>query len=103
MERGEHGRGFVPRVKHDESWTRAQADGHQLVTRAEGDDGCLLFGDPGAYVRRERSAVGGKAYRVRLLQIVGFPVAGDSALSEEKERHCQYRIRQKQKGSFEPV
>src|SRR5258705_11148637 len=30
-------------------------------------------------------------------------VAGDSALSEEKERNSEYRVRENQQGSLEPV
>jgi hypothetical protein len=43
-------------------------------------------------MRREGGTVRGEAYRVWLLQVVGFPVAGDSALSEEKECYSEYRI-----------
>ena len=42
-------------------------------------------------------------YCVWLLQVVGFPVACDGAWSEKEERHSQYRVREEQKYSFEPV
>ena len=103
MQRGEYGPRVVSRVEDHETRARAQTNGHQLVTRVQGNNRSLLLRDPGAYVRRERSTIGGEAYRVWLLQIVGRPVAGDSALSKEKERHCQYRVSQKQERSLEPV
>ena len=53
-------------------------------------------------MRREGGAVGGKAYRVRLLQIVGFRVAGESVLLEEKNA-TPVLLTPEAKCSFEPV
>ncbi|HUQ99872.1 MAG TPA: hypothetical protein VM166_10480, partial [Gemmatimonadaceae bacterium] len=50
----------------------------------------------GAAIRQKSDCVG-------LLQIGYFQAAGDSALSEEKERNSENSIRQKQKGSLEPI
>src|SRR5438876_10637769 len=100
---GENGVRIAPRVEHHEAWTRAQTDRHQFVSRAQGDDRGFLRIDPGAYVRRERSTVNGEAYRVWLLQMVGFLVAGGSGLSEEKERNSEYCIREEQQRPLEPV
>ena len=54
------------------------------------------------FVSREGGTIGRKPYRV-WLQIVDCPVAGDSALSEEKECYAQHGIREKQESSLEPV